>query len=154
MYGKGMSEFIIPLVIPSPLLSTAALIPVSSNELPLNEEFAPVIHLSQRLQIIVNLLPGLVPSLISKPSLRRGGSRNIEVKEGYESSSDLSSLYYCNLEFLSILVYMNSSSYAFRHELRLGSQSSDRNEATTLSKRTVKLAKETLPAILLSASTL
>jgi len=148
--GKGMNDFIIALIVPPPLSLTSATMPVSGNELSLSDDFLAVIDLSQRLRIIVNVLSGLVASLISKPNIRRAGSRKIEVKDG----RDASDLEYCNLEVLSFLVNVISSAYSFQQELRMGTQSLDRNETTTLSKATVKASKEALPSLLLSASIL
>jgi hypothetical protein len=154
MKGQGMRNFNLALVIPPPVSFTSALTPVSSNELSPNEDFATLNDLSQRLRITVNLLPGLIASLISKPNMRRAGSRNINVNDGSDTSADASSLENCNLEVLSSLVNVISSAFSFLQELRMGTQSQDRNEASALSKTTVIAAKEALPSLLLSASIL
>ena len=154
MKGPGMRNFVVALLIPPPASLTSALAPVSTNELSLSDEFAGVNDLSRRLRIVVNLLPGLTSSLISKPNIRRVGSRGMEIKDDTDGSGDASSLEDCNLEVLSSLVNFISSAYSFVQEIRMATLSQDRNEVTVLSKTTVKAAKEALPSLLMSASIL
>ena len=58
-----MRDFTIARVIPPPLSLSSAIIPVSGNELPLNEDFAAVVDLSQRLRSICICIQDLGDSI-------------------------------------------------------------------------------------------